>query len=256
MLPLLIGLGVAGAAGIGSAIAGHRGASKAAKAQERSAREAMDLQREIYGQQRADQAPWLQAGQASLADLLRQMQGGAFSNNVNPQSLAGDPGYQFRLAEGQKALERSAAARGGLNSGGTMRSLARYSQGVASDEYQNAWNRNRMSNMDSFGRLAQLAGMGQGAAQSLGGFGSQYAGQMGNLYGAVGNAQSAGHIGRANAVSGGLQTLGNLAQIGGMNAGGFGGGYGGGGFGGQGIPTQQAVAPLNPYQGPNRIGGY
>lgn len=52
-----------------------------------------------------------------------------------------DPGYQFRLKQGQEALERSAAARGGLLSGRAARDTADYSQGLASQEFGNSWNR-------------------------------------------------------------------------------------------------------------------
>jgi hypothetical protein len=57
------------------------------------------------------------------------------------EAVMNDPGYQFRLQQGQKALERSAAARGALNTGGTLANTMDYSQGLASQEYQNAYNR-------------------------------------------------------------------------------------------------------------------
>jgi hypothetical protein len=52
-----------------------------------------------------------------------------------------DPGYGFRFAEGMKGLERSAAARGGLLSGATLKGITRYGQDMGSQEYQNAFNR-------------------------------------------------------------------------------------------------------------------
>jgi hypothetical protein len=227
------------------------GASRAAKHQEQFAREAMDLQRETYGglrndarqmwaQQRADQAPWMQAGQTSLAQLLKMMSGG-----YDHSQMASDPGFQFRMQEGQKALERSAAARGGLNSGGFMKGLARYSQGVASDEFGNRFN-----------RLAGIAGMGQGSAQNLGALGGQHVGQMnqlgGNyansmssLFGAVGNARSAGEMGVSNALGGAIRSVGNLGMMAaGVPPAGM------GGAGGGTIPTQggnqQGWAPWDP----------
>jgi hypothetical protein len=219
------------------------GSFMASGAQRDAAQQAMGVQRDIWGQQQQNQAPYLQAGQSTLADLLRQMQGGAFE--VDGSTLQNDPGYQFRLAEGQKALERSAAARGGLNSGATLKSLARYSQGVASDELQNAWQRRQ----GAFGRLASIAGMGQSAANSLGQMGGQYANNMSNLYGAMGNANAAGWMGLTNA---GADAIGSASTLGGLAAGGgFGGGGGAvppnspGGMGGQGammgsflLPTQ------------------
>lgn len=228
------------AAGTGSAIGGAVGSANAAGAQEKSAGEALDFARQrywqdrgdnqqIYNQQRQDMAPWLAAGQSSLGELLRQMGAGDFDTTVNPQNIANDPGYQFRMAEGQKALERSASARGMLASGGALRSLSRYSQGVASDEYQNAWSRNQAENTGRYNRLAGMAGVGQQASQTMGAYGSQYGqvmnaagaqygNQGANAYGAIGNAQSAGAMGTANALSGGFQTLGNLSTLYGMGA--------------------------------------
>lgn len=209
--------------GIGSLVGGAAngiGSWLGADAQRDAANRAMGVQRDVYGQQRADQAPWLNAGRSTLADLLRQMQSGAF--DVDGSTLQNDPGYQFRLAEGQRALERSAAARGGLNSGATMRSLARYSQGVASDELQNAWTRRQ----GAFNRMAGIAGMGQNAANAMGQFGNHYADSMSNLYGAQGNAEAARWTGLGNAVSGTAGTLGGMA----MNY----------GMGGARVPTQAA----------------
>ena len=55
--------------------------------------------------------------------------------------LANDPGVAFRMAEGRKALEASAAAKGGLLSGPTLAALQRQGQELSSQEYGNAWNR-------------------------------------------------------------------------------------------------------------------
>jgi hypothetical protein len=188
----------------------------AAEAQQKQAREAMGVQRDMWNQQRADQAPWLQAGQTTLRDLMAQMQAGGFDRQFNANSLANDPGFQFRMAEGQKALERSAAARGGLNSGGFMKSLARYSQGVASDEFQNAWSRNQTENTGRFNRLAHLAGVGQQSAQNLAGHGGHYADSMSQLHGALGNAQAAQAMGVGQGLAGGVRSIGNLALSGGL----------------------------------------
>lgn len=232
-IPLLIG---AAAMGIGSAIAGGVGSANAAAAQKDSAEKALQFQREMAAQQRADQSPWLAGGRQSLAQLLQQQQAGAFDKQLDPAQLANDPGYQFRMAEGQKALERSASARGMLNSGGALKSLASYSQGVASDEYQNAWNRNQADNTGRFNRLASLAGVGQSTAQSLGAMGAQNSAQTSNILGALGNANAAGAMGTANAVSGGFQSAGNMMTLGGLLQGG----------GGQ-IPTQYGYTGAPAY---------
>lgn len=86
-----------------------------------------------------------------------------------------DPSYQFRLSEGTKALQKSAAARGGLLGGGTLRALDRYSQGLASTEYQNAFNRslesfkvNQNSRQQRLNTLSGLANYGYGASGQSG----------------------------------------------------------------------------------------
>lgn len=55
--------------------------------------------------------------------------------------LDNDPGYDFRLGQGKQALEQSAAARGTLNTGGTLQDLVNYGQSFASNEYANAYQR-------------------------------------------------------------------------------------------------------------------
>lgn len=234
---------IGGAVAAGGSIAGSViGSNAAAGAQKDAAGQAADVQREtlaqqnrMYEQGRADMQPWMESGRSSLGELLQQMQGGQFDKGFDPSQLANDPGYQFRMQQGQQALERSASARGMLNSGGALKSLARYSQGVASDEFGNAWGRHQTDNTNRYNRLANMAGLGQTAAQSMGGMGAahsgqlgQYAGQMTGLYAAQGNANSANAMAQANAVGNGFNSLGGML------------GYGMGqmGGGGQSIPTQ------------------
>lgn len=57
------------------------------------------------------------------------------------EAVLADPGYRFRADEGQGALERSAAARGLLRSGGTLKDLSKWSQEFASQEYGNVYDR-------------------------------------------------------------------------------------------------------------------
>ena len=140
----------------------------------------LDFQKEMYGQQREDIAPWMEAGRGALSDLVSMYQDPSKTMEV----LGNDPAYQFRMQEGQKALERSAAARGGLSSGGTMKALARYGQGLASEEYNNRWN-----------RLAGLAGMGQGAAGQT----AAASGQMGANMGQYGQNLTSLYTNMANA---------------------------------------------------------
>jgi hypothetical protein len=103
------------------------------------------------------------------------------------------------LSEGLKALERSAAARGGLLSGGTGKALTRYGQEAASQEYGNAFNRGlteynalRARESEEYNRLAGLAGVGGTTAQQLTAAGQNYGTSAGNLL--TGTASNIGNL--------------------------------------------------------------
>lgn len=149
-------------------------------------------------------------------------------NNVTEQN---DPGYQFRLNQGEQALQRSAAAQGNLLTGNTARDIQNYGQDYASNEYNNVYNRalgqyqqnyNIFNNnqANAYNRLASLAGLGQVSANQLGQFGQNAASNVGNILlttGAqqgqnalnAGSARASGYIGGANALSGGLAGVGS-----------------------------------------------
>ena len=199
---------------LGGGIYGAHTAGQAADAQSDAAREALGLQRDIYNQQRTDQEPFRQAGLTSqnrLLDLLGLSQNtgaegfGKYSRDFGMQDFQEDPGYQFRLKEGLKALDAQAAARGGLISGAALKAAGRYGQEAASDEYQNAFNRYQVNRSNQLNPLQAFTGQGQSATNTLGQAGQNYAGQAGNAMGAMGDARASGYLGQANALTGGLQ---------------------------------------------------
>ena len=180
--------------GVGSALIGASSASKAAKAQERAANEQVALQRDIYGQQKELFSPFVGAGTNALQALQYELGLGA-----QPEDYGGftaTPGYDFRLGEGTRAIEGSAAARGGLYSGAAMKDLQKYGQDYASSEYGNYVN-----------RLAGLAGSGQSAAGMQGASAQYYGSGVSKALGNIGNALAAGAIGVGNALQGGMQNL-------------------------------------------------
>lgn len=122
-----------------------------------------------------------------------------FTRNFTNEDFVKDPGYEFRMAEGQKALERSAAARGGLQSGGTLKALGRYGQDYASNEYSNAYNRFNADRDRRFNRLSSLAGGGQTASQNVGNAAQAYGQNAGNNMMGAANAAGAAGIASANA---------------------------------------------------------
>ena len=190
---------VAGAVVASSAI-GASAAGSAARAQAGAANKSAELSQQQYEQTRADQAPWRAAGEQALNKLIPLSDYTKFGMD----QFQADPGYAFRLSEGQKALDRSAAARGGLISGGALKAASRFGQESGSQEYQNAFNRYQTERAAQLNPLQTLAGIGQSATNFTGQAGQNYANTAGAAYGAAGQATASGYMGQANAISGGV----------------------------------------------------
>lgn len=204
---------------VSSAVIGASASRSASKTQAAAAGQAADVQQQQYEQTRADQAPYREAGYNALANLQRTAGNVPGAFKFGASDYQADPGYAFRLSEGQKALDRQAAARGGLISGGALKAAQRYGQEMGSQEFGNAYNRALTSyNTDVarenqlYNRQAGLAGIGQTATNLVGQAGQNYATNVGNLMTGAGAAQAAGQVGMANAVTGGLGTYLNYSQ--------------------------------------------
>jgi hypothetical protein len=169
-------------------------AKSAANAANAQSRYALDKQIEL-------QEPFRQAGitgQNRLMELLglggnTGAEGyGKYARDFSMSDFTLDPGYQFRMDQGTKALERSAASRGGLISGNTGGALQKYGQDLGSQEYQNAFNRYQINRTNQLAPLQSLFGAGQTAANTLGTnygtYGSETGGNTGNALMARGNA--------------------------------------------------------------------
>ena len=244
----------AGALGAGAGVYGSsraastqaRAARDAATAQIEAAREAAAAQREMFERQVELQAPFRQAGltaQNRLMTLLGLEGGqagapdfGRYSRDFGMADFEADPGYGFRMSEGMKAIERSAAARGGLLSGSTLKGVQRFGQDLASNEYGNAYNRFYQMRNAQLNPLQSLLGVGQTGTNVL----TNAAGDVGRgvagAYTAAGNAQAtgytgagqaraSGYVGGANALTGALQSgMSNYLTANYMRPGGPGGG--------------------------------
>lgn len=205
----MVGAAAVGAAG--SAYAGKQ-SSKAAKTQAASADRASEIQQANFEQTREDLMPYKQAGDTALGQLMGQMTpDGYFNQAYTGQDIYSDPSYQFRLQQGQDAIQSSAAAQGGLLSGATLKALQGYGQDMASQEYSNAYNRFNADQTNRYNRLSNLVGIGQNAAAQVGNAGAQTSQAIANNTMAGANALAAGQIGRANAWTDGAQQLGSLA---------------------------------------------
>lgn len=243
----LIGTIVGGIFGMGSA-------KKAANAQVDAemkalgiSQQALDFQKQMWGQTQANEAPFLKAGTQAINELsgLTSTPGQGLltpwteqfqaPTNVTEQN---DPGYQFRLQQGAQALQNSAAARGGLLSGNTAKAITDYAQNYASNEYSNVYgrayneyatryNQFEQNQANTFNRLSTLAGGGQVAAGQLGQLGQAAAGGVennaalqGQQYQNLGAARASGYIGQANQLQNMIGNVNSYMMLAGLMGGG------------------------------------
>ena len=173
-------------------------AQNAANLGSQTAGQQMDLARDIFAQQTALNEPFRQGGINALnrmQDLLglssnRKAPGyGSLSKNFTMADFQADPGYAFRMSEGLKALDRQAAARGGLISGGALKAAQGYGQDLASQEYMNAFNRFQTNRTNLLNPLQAMTGTGQTATTTLSQAGQNMGTNVSNAMGASGQAQ-------------------------------------------------------------------
>lgn len=213
----------AGAAGK-AADAQTQAANYAADKQYAAAEDSLAFQKQQYADTTTNQAPYIAEGKVALGQLADgTAPGGQFNQTYNAsQVLQDDPGYQFRMDEGMKALQRSSAATGSLGSGGTLKAITQYGQNYASGEYANAQARFVQQQDTRFNRLASLAGVGQTATQAQTSAGNTAASNIANINTSTAtqagndrmnaaNAAASGYVGTANALNGTLSNLGSSA---------------------------------------------
>ena len=229
-------------AGVRAAEIQAASARESAQIQRQIAEQQMALEREQFNRQVELQQPWHTAGKNALTQLV------PLASNYTPfgmDQFQADPGYSFRMDEGMKALERSAAQRGGLLSGSMLKGIQRFSQGLASDEYTNAFNRYQTERNARLNPLQSLAGMGQTSAGQIGqagqsmtsgigqagqslasgltGINQNTANNLTNIYTSTANnlanntmsaanARASGYVGPANALNTALNTGLNFYQ--------------------------------------------
>jgi hypothetical protein len=179
-----LGGGLDEATGGGSSGAAREAANTSAAANDR----ALALQQRMYEEGVARKQPMLAAGNNALA----QMQSGAFAQpeafRFGKGDLVLDPGYEYELGESIRALQRTAAARGNLLSGGTLKAVSEDARQRANRGFNDAYNRaltgynaNVARSNTGYNRLAGLAGIGQTAGTQIGTAGQNYAANAGNL---------------------------------------------------------------------------
>lgn len=217
---------VAGAVVAGNVVSSvktARARRTAAQDRLRAIQEAKDITKQQYDVSKGYIEPYYNVGTAS-SNRLGEMLGvtgdtsapgyGSLMKPFAAFEYSADPGYAFRLAEGTKALERSAAARGGLLSGGALRETQRYGQGLASQEYQNAYSRYKdaydrymAQNLQQYNMLAQQQGRGYTAGTALSDLSSGYGANIANLTLGGGNVRAESVLGQQSAYTQGVNSL-------------------------------------------------
>jgi len=196
---------------VGGALYSGDAAKDAGRSQAAAAAAAIAEQRRQYDQNRTDLAPYRQAGSTAIGQLSAGTADGAdFNRDFTMADFVKDPGYQFRMDEGARAIDAGASARGGVLSGRAGKELQRYGQDYASGEYSTAYNRFNADRNTRFNRLASVAGIGQTATNTGVAAGTANTNNIADLTLERANAQAAGRIGEANAYGQGFQSLADL----------------------------------------------
>jgi hypothetical protein len=175
-------------------ITGQNNTNDALASQAAATEKANQIAKDVYGEQTQLNQPWMNAGTGALSSL----QDPKFQQNFSMQNFQQDPGYQFRLSEGNKAIERAAGARGLNNSGATLKALSRYGQDYASGEYEKSYGRFNADQERNFGRLSSIANLGQNATNSQINSAGNYGNRVGENTIGLGNAQAAANIAQGN----------------------------------------------------------
>lgn len=211
-------------------------ARNAADTQAQSARDANLLLAGMYEQGRQDLAPYRAAGVQALGGLqtlaAQPLSYGTYTPTptldptqyvFTPPTLSDDPGYQFRLQQGQKALDASAAARGGALSGLAAQRAIQYGQELGSQEYQNTYNRALGRNQQDYARAYQQNA--DLANRTLQGYGTNLNALLGQRQQQWNELASLANTGQISTSAGlnlganlGAQQAGNITSAGAANA--------------------------------------
>lgn len=198
---------IGGVATIGGAIIGSSAQNKATKQAAQTAANTTAannaLAQQIYGQNKATLDPYVGVGNKATGALNALLYGN--DNGASLSALQSSPGYQFRMNEGNRALNTGYAARGLLNSGAAQKALLEYGQDYASGEYNNRFN-----------QLASQQGVGLSAGSALAGVSTQYGNQVAGQNNALASAQMNAALLRGQNTANMWGTIGNA--VGGLSS--------------------------------------
>lgn len=218
--------GVIAASVVGGMLASNS-ASSAASTQAGAANAATAAQERMFDKQTQLQAPFRDAGLTAnnklmyllglgganpgqMSDAPNAQDGyGSLMKSFSLNDFQADPGYQWRLDQGQKALDRARAARGGFMSGAAVKEAMDYGQNQASQEYGNAYQRFNADQTNKYNRLAGVVNTGQGATNVLTNAAGNVSNNTANIITSNGNAQGAAQIASGNAWGNAFNQIGN-----------------------------------------------
>ena len=218
----------------GSAVLGAAASKEAAELQLAGTREGIASTERMFNLSNTQQAPYRGAGYTALSEIARRT--GTGTNAVydpltgaaslvqgndyftSPYTVAEfekgmDPGYQFRLKQGQDIARRQGNVGGGLVGGNVMKGLEDYTQNSASQEFNNAFNRNQTEKTNIYNRLASLAGLGGASVGQTTAAGTAAGNTLAGLGVAGGNAAAGGMTGAASALTGGANSYANYQML-------------------------------------------
>lgn len=153
---------------VGGALITSNAAGKAANQQAQGTSAALAENARQYDQNRADYAPYREAGVKALGQFAME------NDRPLDQSLVQlDPGYQFGLDQGQQAINRQTSAAGGRISGAALKAAAQYGTDYATSGYSAAYSRANQARTDRLNRLAALAQIGQTSTNNVSALGAQ-----------------------------------------------------------------------------------
>jgi hypothetical protein len=207
------GMTAVGGSALLTGFMGANAAKDAARTQAAAADRAAQMQMDMFNTQNEQQKPYREAGYTALKDIAGSKD--YFTKQYGPEDFAAglDPSYAFRLKQGQMATDAALNRAGGLVGGNAMQGMQDYTQGLASTEYGNAFNRYQTQRGNIYNTLASIAGLGQTSLGQTTQAGTTAAGNIGQAMIGSGTAQAAGTIGAANAIGAGLQGAGNTYMM-------------------------------------------
>lgn len=184
------------------ALAAERAAAELARANAEAARIQREQADRAFAEQQQFLGPFRDAGVNALARIQAGLApGGEFAQPFTAERFQADPGYAFRFSEGQKALERQAAARGGLISGSALKAATRFGQEMGSQEFQNAFDRYYAERQAQLDPLFGLYSGGMAASGDLASFAGTRGANVANFLGA-------GVLGSGEATARGMERAG------------------------------------------------